>query len=200
MGKPKTGIKVVDDAGGAVVDTVSSVSNGVNNVVSQAGNGINNALSQAGNGINNALTQVSNASTVTDTVRDLIAGGAKNIERNAADTINGLGLAVKGDFTGFDRTLINAFTMGRGGGILNPDDINNVTGTTTAEQQLTKKAEEAAARDAAAEVAKAQESAMADIAGVISGQIGARRRRPGREMTLLSGGYTPGSYTLLTGV
>lgn len=176
MTAPKTGVKALDDVVGGAVNTVTS---GVGDLTT----GLNRSVNSA-----------------SDTVRDLVAGAAKNIERNAADTFNGIALAAKGDFRGFDRTLINAATLGMAppGFLANPDDVNAATGTTTAEQQLTKAAEEEAAAAAAEEAAYAQESAMNDIRSVISGQISARRRAPGRDMTLLSLGGNTNSNTLLT--
>lgn len=194
MSGSKTGVGFVDN-------TVSAVSNGINNVGSQIGNGINNVGAQIGNGLNNVGSQLGNGlnnvgSQASDTVRDLVAGYASNFEKGIADAANGVGLALRGDFTGFDRTLIDAFPAAW---FFSETDKDNWTGTTKAETQLQQKAnKEAAAAEQAAKDYEA-ESALADIRSVISGQVGARMRAPGRDMTLInSSGYKPSTYTLLT--
>lgn len=177
MTAPKTGIKVVDD-------TVKGATDLVSDAVSQTASGLNNSVNAA-----------------SDTIRDAVAGAYKNVERNTADTFNGLGAMAKGDFRGGTRTLINAAvsSVAPAGFLVNPEDVDRATGTVSAEKQMIADAEAKAAEDEAAALAYAQESAMNDIRATISGQISARRRNPGRESTLLNtAGYTPGSYTLLS--
>lgn len=124
-----------------------------------------------------------------------LAGAGTNITRNLRNTVGGLVQMSKGDFSGADRTLIDAATFGFSGGmsaLANPDDVTNVTGADTAINKATKKMKGDAANEAQAAddlaLATERQSALNDVAGVISGQIAGRRRSPGRDMTLLGGG------------
>lgn len=195
MSAPKTGIKAIDNTVSAATDLANNATNAINSGVNGLRTAGDNAISTVSNATNQALDSTSN------TIRDAVAGAYKNVERNTADTFNGLGAIAKGDFRGGTRTLINAavLAVAPAGFLANPEDVDRATGTVSAEKQITADALAKAAEDEAAALAYAQESAMNDIRSTISGQISARRRSPGRESTLLnSAGYTPGSYTLLS--
>lgn len=179
---PKFINDVVDTAKKFVSDPVSSVSNGLNNVGAQVGNGINNVAQQT-----------------ADFVRDQVAGAAKNVERNTGRIARDLGRGVfQGDFTGFDRTLVDLSTYGMAGLYANPDDVTTVTGMKTGEQQLTERAEEDAANQKAAVAAAEEQERLNAIKDVLTGQAAARQRNPGRASIFNTGGGSS-NYTLLTG-
>lgn len=150
------------------------------------------AVSDTSNFINRSGAQLS------DGVRDGVAGAAQNFERNTATQFNNVGRAFKGDFTGFDRTLIDATLYASGlGAFANPDDVSTITGTTPGQQQLNVRAEQEAQAQLAADAAAKEAERLAGIRDVITGQVAARARAPGRSMVFSTGG-TGAAYTLLT--
>ena len=197
MSAPKIEVPTVSDITDAardfLADPVSSVSNGLNNVGTQLANGVNNVGTQIGNGVNNAAQQT------TDGLRDGIAGVGQNFERNAGRLARDLGRGVfQGNFTGFDRTLLDTALFAGGGMYANPDDVTTVTGMKTGEQQLTERAEEDAANQKAAVAAAEEQERLNAIKDVLTGQAAARQRNPGRASIFNTGGGSS-NYTLLTG-
>lgn len=147
--------------------------------------GIEHLGGQISNTVNHNLTQVSNG------IRDGVAGGLKNAERNMAQTLGGLGTAIMtGDFTGLDRTLLNAtmFSLAPVTLFANPDDIDNVTGTDSTEDQLIAKAEQDAKNAAAADAAVKEQERLNGVRDVLTAQASARRRNPGRSAMFTTGG------------
>lgn len=186
MSAPKVEVPTIGDITDAardfIADPVSSVSNGLNNVGTQIGNGFNNAAQQT-----------------TDFVRDKTAETAQNVERNTGRIMRDWGRAVlQGDFTGFDRTLLDTALFGNGGMFMNPDDVTTVTGMKTGEQQITEKAEADSANQKAAVAAAEEQERLNAIKDVLTGQAAARQRNPGRASIFNTGGGSS-NYTLLTG-
>lgn len=179
MSEPKLNLPTVD-LGGDVQKFINDVVDTGKKAVSDTSNFINRSGDQ-----------------FTIGVRDGIAGAAKNFERNAAAKFNNIGRAFKGDFTGFDRTLIDAATTGLMA-FANPDDISTITGTTPGQEQLNLRAEQQAQAQAAADAAAKEAERLAGIRDVITGQVAARARAPGRGMVFSAGGGSSDAYTLLT--
>lgn len=126
---------------------------------------------------------------IDDTVDTVINKGtnaaAKNVERNAQNTLQGLGTLASGNWNNADRTLLDLAGFGLTGGLANPDDVGRMTGKQTATERMTTEAQNAAkAAEVASETAK-NNLALDGIRSTISGQVGARMRAPGRGLTLL---------------
>lgn len=174
MSKPKinTGIKALDDVGNMTVDAAAAVGTGGLSLIN---------------------------SSVGKDIEAGIQGAATNLERNIANLSAGAAMATKGDFSSLDRTLIDASLIMTGGGFINPDETGTVTGRNTAVEDLTAKAVKDAQDAAAADEATRIETNMADIRSVISGQVSARTRAPGRNMTLIGGQQASNTLLSLVG-
>jgi len=170
--KPKTGIGAIDNAG-----------DNIKNAVGQAGKDISNAAQSVGSG-----------------VETLVQDAGKNVETNYQNAAKNLANIASGDFSNLGQTVFNTGLSLTG--VLNPDDIRRTSGQTSVErktEEVIRQAQIDSANSAAADAATALETSLDGIRSTITGQIGARRMSPGRNMTLLSGGGgVSGTNTLLT--
>jgi len=123
----------------------------------------------------------------------------KNMERNAQNTLQGAGMILQGDWNNGGRTLLDAAIGAQTANMVNPDDINKVTGTQTAVQR---KASDAAKAAADKQVQDAQDTALAaenkrlsTIASFLDSYGKQRSRSIGRA-ALLAG--SPAPFTLLS--
>jgi len=137
-----------------------------------------------------------------DGVTNTVSGAAKNIERNGSSILQNTATAIStGNFNNFDRTLLDigaAVFTGGASLMANPDDVTNVTGKETGIERATKEAANALNDEARQAKAAEEQRTMDGIASVISGNVGARMRSPGRESTLLTVGGGARRNTLLS--
>lgn len=113
----------------------------------------------------------------------------KDIEKGVSDSFSDLSLLASGNLNNADVTLLNLASFGT---------LGPMTGKESATDRMQSDLQAQAEADVAADLAAQEESRMSDIRSVISGQIGARMRSPGRGMTLLSGMPSSNGNTLLT--
>lgn len=128
-----------------------------------------------------------------------LQGAGKNFERNVQNLSSGLALMASGDFNNAGRTLLDLSMMAVGGGFVNPDDVDNATGSVTAAERKMVTAREKAQEDAinaaeATRVAEA-ESLNNQVKSLLKGVTENQKRSPGRAVSLLNN--TPLSTSLL---
>lgn len=108
----------------------------------------------------------------------------KNIETNFQNVGKDVQAIASGNFNNLGQSLLNQFVTGTTLGVINPDTQAKMTGETTS-ARMKSEAEAQAITDQQAAVAAEKQDQENQIAAMLQGITGAKRRSPGRAQTLL---------------
>ena len=132
---------------------------------------------------------------VDNTVKAVQDAG-KNIEANFQDTGKFFGEIFRGNFNNLGESIVRSTMAGATGMMINPKDKRRIGGEASFERRA-REGQEAADKAAAQDLANQNAELLRQNAAVFSGAAEARKRAPGRSMTLLNQSGSPRN-TLLT--